>query len=219
MERTYRFELVGQSDLLMHRDDVTASDELTAVRNEMKKEDRVRGDDRSPAWTWQTYLYDDETHVAMDAANVMSSLRFGATRVQTGKGNKTFKELSQSGIVPATEFFEFRPAGAKDPVPLAAVQALKPKTFAEQVAGVRKLGFDLHVKRARVGQSKHVRVRPRFRAGWRISGLLLVVEPALTGDVLARILAESGKGGLGDWRPSSPTPGVWGRYTATIRLD
>jgi hypothetical protein len=72
------------------------------------------------------------------------------------------------------------------------------------------------VKRARVGTSKHVRVRPRF-SNWSASGTLTVVDPSITQEMLQHILTFAGCFcGVGDWRPSSPTPGQFGRFTATI---
>jgi hypothetical protein len=76
----------------------------------------------------------------------------------------------------------------------------------------------LFVKRARIGNAKHVRVRPRFDS-WSVSGTLTVLDDSITTDVLERILTHAGAyAGVGDWRPSSPkSPGPFGRFTSTVK--
>ena len=88
------FELTGEMPLLMHSDDVEAADELKEWRKDPANKDlSVAGDDRSPAWTWQTYLYSDGEHVTIPGANLMVNLRTAATQIILKK-QKTFKELS-----------------------------------------------------------------------------------------------------------------------------
>ena len=88
--------------------------------------------------------------------------------------------------------------------------------FSEHVSVVQSLGFDLFVKRARIGRAKHVRVRPIFRT-WTAAGDFEVVDDQLTPDIIQRIVTLGGRlKGLGDWRPSSPTPGGFGTFTATV---
>ena len=81
------------------------------------------------------------------------------------------------------------------------------------------LGFELFVKRAKIGKAKHVRVRPMFR-NWEAEGTLTVLDEEASGlkhANLQRILDLAGAMvGLGDWRPSSPTPGCYGRFTAQV---
>jgi hypothetical protein len=82
---------------------------------------------------------------------------------------------------------------------------------------VKALGFSLYLKRARIGQSKHIRVRPRFES-WSATGELVVVDDQITEAVLTDILEVAGKyKGLGDWRPSSKTPGTFGMFNASLR--
>ena len=51
------FELVGEMPLLMHWDNIEGGDTLKEWRQDPKnKNQSVPGDDRSPSWTWQTYL-------------------------------------------------------------------------------------------------------------------------------------------------------------------
>jgi hypothetical protein len=103
-------------------------------------------------------------------------------------------------------------------IKVADLLKFRDEPFSEHVARVRDLGFDLSVKRAKIGTSKHVRVRPMFHE-WAVSGTIMVNEPAITADVLAQLFEIAGRlAGLGDWRPSSPSkPGVWGMFDASLR--
>lgn len=209
------FELIGTNPLLMHNDDVVASDELSEWRKDpANKNVSVAGDDRSPPWTWQTYLYRDGASVVMPSANIMVALRAAGAQVILKK-NKTFKELTQSGMAIKSEYCQFFASGK--PIAIADVLALKDRPFRQQFEGVKPLGFSLYVKRARVGQSKHVRVRPRFDA-WSVRGAVAVVASEITFELLEKFFDLAGMGGLCDWRPQGKTPGSFGQFTAKLKL-
>jgi hypothetical protein len=197
----------------MHADDVMKADELDEWRKASENRNKSKaGDDRSPPWTWQTYCYIDGDKIGMPQENVMVCLRQAGTQVIMKK-QKTFKEITQSGMVMDREFCDFLVNGK--PVPVSLLDSLRDKTFVEQMKGVQKAGFELFPKRARVGQSKHVRVRPKFTA-WEVRGLLHVVADELTDEVLENIFNIAGRIGLSDWRPGCRTPGPYGMFTATI---
>ena len=214
MANVYRFRFEGLSALLMHHDNVEASDQLGAVRKAMSRDEEVAGDDRSPAWTWQTYLYHDGEHVAFPAENIMAMLMQAASEI-TLKGNKSFKERSQAGLLIEDEFCRFTVGGKQ--IKIADIEKLKSKPFLDQVELVRKLGFRLFTKRAGVNGKKHVRVRPRFDQ-WEVEGLIHVLDAEM-GAKLAEALEIGGsRKGLGDWRPASPRrPGPYGRFVATLK--
>ena len=213
------FELTGTTPLLMHWDNIDGGDELKAWRQATENKDlSVPGDDRSPPWTWHKYVYTDGQRVAMPADNIMSALMNGGAQIIIKK-QKTFKELSQSGILIDQEYCEFHFDGDKQ-LTAAALAELYDMSFVLQAEAVKKLGFRLFAKRAKVGQSKHVRIRPRFET-WSVRGELQVTNAAevvLTFDVLERIFSFAGKAGLCDWRPSSPKrPGPYGMFTAVVK--
>lgn len=208
-----RFELTGEMPLLMHNDDVEQSDALQAWRKDpQNKVKSVAGDDRSPAWTWHTYCYHDGRNLAMPSANVAVCLRQAGAKMIL-KGNKTFKELTQSGMLIDTEFCEFLVAG--QPVGIDKLLAIRDRPFTEQADAVRDLGFKLFVKRAKVGQSKHVRVRPRFDE-WTVRGTLTIFSDDLKPEIVRQIFDLAGRVGLCDWRPGCKTPGPFGMFTATV---
>lgn len=211
----YDFQLNGVMPLLMHADDVLAADDLGAWRKDPKnKSISVPGDDRSPPWTWQTYLYHDGEHLAMPQECLMAALRYGAAKI-THKGQTTFKSMSQSGLLIGSDFGEF--LCNDEPVSLAKVLAFRDEPFSRHMQGARDLGFDLSVKRAKVGTAKHVRVRPKFD-NWSVRGTIAVNEPAITEGVLVQMFEIAGKlAGLCDWRPSAKSPGPYGMFSAEVR--
>lgn len=214
----YAFTLTGRMPLLMHADDVEAADELKTWRKSKdNKAASVAGDDRSPPWTWQTYLYHDQEHLVIPQGNIMKCLGKAATRIPKREGRGTYKEVSQSGLLIPDENCRFFSRGK--PVSYPDVVKLAGLPFADQAKGVQKLGFDLLVKRATVGQAKHVRVRARFQS-WSIQGRIMILDPVISEDVLMDIFDEAGKRvGLLDWRPSSPkSPGPYGTFTHELKL-
>lgn len=210
-----RFELVGTMPLLMHWDNIEGGDILKEWRQDGKnKNQSVPGDDRSPPWTWTTYLYNDGEFVTIPQDNLMSALMSGGTQV-TLKRQKTYKEMSQSAILIATEHLRFEYGDGKQ-LSLAQVDKIKDLPFAKQAAECEKLGFRLFCKRAKIGTSKHVRVRPRFNT-WKVLGELQVINDDLPFDKLELIFDYAGRAGLCDWRPSSPKrPGPYGMFTAKL---
>ena len=212
--RRYEFTLAGRQPLLMHADDVEAADELEAWRKDPDKRKASKaGDDRSPAWTWQSYCYTDGEHLAWPAENLMVALRSAGAQLILKK-QKTFKEMTQSGLIVETEFAQLLVKGK--PIPLAALKEMRDKSFSEQSKHAAKLGFRLWAKRARVGQAKHVRVRPRFDE-WSMRGVIVVVSPEITAEILTQLFTLAGNVGTGDWRPGCRTPGVYGQFDAALK--
>lgn len=212
--KRFQFTLTGFMPLLMHADNIEGSDELQEWRKQpANKGISVPGDDRSPGWTWQTYCYHDGQHIVMPSENVMVALRQAGAQMILKK-QKTFKEITQSGLLISTEACEFRSDGKQIKWP--DIVAMRDRTFSEQSAGCRSLGFDLFVKRARVGISKHVRVRPKFKT-WSVSGEIMVLKPEITGEILQQLFELAGKAGLCDWRPAGKTPGPYGQADAVVK--
>jgi hypothetical protein len=215
----YQLALTGLNPLLMHRDNIAFAEKIEAWRKDpANKELSVRGDDRSPAWTWLSYVYHDTRHFGIDADNLMTMLREGGAKV-TAKGKETYKKQTQSGIMLDQQQFDLLVNGKQ--VPVAPFQALIGETnFLKHLEAAEAAGFELSVKRAKVGQAKHVRVRPMFR-DWTATGSFTVLDEELSGltePILKTILAQAGAlCGLGDWRPSSPkSSGTFGTFQAEL---
>lgn len=218
--------LKGEQPLLMHADDINACERIEKWRQDpANKTKSVAGDDRSPAWTWIGYLYRVAGKIGIPADNILTMIREGAakvpmTRAQGGRSAaETWKKRSQSGIIVANTLWEIvtkhgNTISFDDVSPL-----LEEENFPAHIDYVENLGFELHLKRAKIGSSKHVRVRPYFDAGWSVSGNLFIVDEGMTMEVLESILVSAGKYcGLCDWRPSSPkSPGPYGMFSVEIK--
>lgn len=217
--QTYQVTITGTQPLLMHADDIEWADEMERWKlDKDNKKNSKPGDDRTPAHRWIGSLYRNEAgEVILPTENLMRCMMEGGAMVLVpgGRSGKSFKAQSQSGIMPRSLGWPLLVNGRPiDGKPIAAL--LREKDFAVHKAAVEALGFSLFVKRARIGQSKHVRVRPRFDT-WSATGELSVSDDQITEDVLRDILEMAGSyKGLGDWRPSSKTPGTFGMFTAEI---
>jgi hypothetical protein len=202
----------------MHKDNIEAGEQVRAwSKDPANKKASVAGDDRTPAWTWLGYCYHDGKQLVIDADNLMSMLRDGGKKcpAQTGKGS--MKAATQSGIM-VDEIGWPLLVGGK-PVSWEPIKALADEdSFDAHVQAVEKMGFSLFAKRARVGTSKHVRVRPRFDE-WACTGTLTVLDDQITTGVLETILRHAGfYVGLCDWRPGSPgAPGQFGRFSVEVK--
>jgi hypothetical protein len=209
-------EFTGTTPLLMHSDNIEWADQMEEWKNDpANKKLSKAGDDRTPPFRWIGCLYHDGNNVAMPSENIMRCIMDGAAQVPIGKGNKTFKATSQSGLVSLDPFFEFKTNGRL--IPFSEIEAMMPlKTYKEHVDRAVQMGFSLFMKRARVGTAKHIRVRPRFDR-WTCTGRMAITDPTITPKVLETILTISGQiKGLSDWRPGSRTPGSWGMFTVKL---
>lgn len=216
--RSYKVTLVGKMPLLMHADNVEWSDAMDAWKaNPDNKKASKAGDDRSPAFRWLGALYHDGEHVAMPSDNLMRAFMEGGAMVPVpgAKNNLTFKKQSQSGMLVEGTHWPLLVGGK--PVPVAPLLALQSEpSFPAHQKAAEKYGFKLHVKRAKIGQSKHVRVRPIFES-WATTGNIIVWDDQITSEVLTQIVTQAGLyKGLGDWRPGGKTPGPYGMFSTIV---
>lgn len=216
--RSYTVTVTGTMPLLMHADNIEWADQMESWRaNPDNKGHSKAGDDRTPAFRWLGSLYHDGTHVAIPTDNLSRAFMEGGAMVPTGgKNGKTFKQQTQSGmLVDGTHWPLFVNDKSIPVAPLLALQ--EERSFAAHVAAAASSGFRLHVKRAKIGTSKHVRVRPLFES-WSTTGTVHVWDEQITDDALRRILTQAGRyRGLGDWRPGGKTPGPYGMFSVSIQ--
>lgn len=217
----YNVTLTGLTPFLMHADNLSFGEKIAEWRRDPgNKEHSVSGDDRSPPWSWLGYAYHNKKILMVPADNIMTMLREGGAKVKTGgKNGETYKKHTQSGIMIDGEGFDILVDG--ETIPIKPFDSLIGNlNFVEHIAAAESAGFELLVKRARVGQAKHVRVRPMLR-NWRAVGSLTVLDPdtsGLTAAMIDLILRQAGAlVGLGDWRPSSPkASGTFGKFSPKI---
>jgi len=216
---TAKITITGTMPLLMHADNIDWADLMDAWKNDPANKAKSKaGDDRTPPWRWLGCLnYDDPKTgvVTIPSEYIMRSIMGGAAMVPTGKKQGTFKSLSQSGLLCADFHWPLLIRGKA--LSMAALNKCREmKTFAEQKEAAADLGFSLFVKRAAVGTSKHIRVRPRFD-DWSATGEILITDEAISKATLRTILDMSGRlKGLGDWRPGGKTPGPFGMFMAVV---
>lgn len=216
--RNYRVTLTGKSDLLHHSDNIEWQDRLVGWREDSAKKKKSKaGDDRSPGFTWIGNMYHNDEFVTIPSENISRCLMQGGTQVLVpgGKGGKTFKSQTRSGMVVNEEQWPLLVSGK--PIPVKEILALhEEEDFNKHVEKAKSLRFSLYVKRAAIGNNKHVRVRPRF-SNWSATGTISVWDDQLTIKALKDIVKIAGDyKGLGDWRPSSKTPGPFGRFAGVI---
>jgi len=215
----YRLTLKGLSPLLMHRDNLAFTEKVQAWRKDpANKELSVSGDDRSPAWTWIGCIYHDTEHFGIDADNLMTMLREGGAKVKA-KGKETYKKQTQSGIMLDQQQFRLEVDGKEVPVAPFS-ELIGENNFLKHLETAEKFGFELLIKRAAIGQSKHVRVRPMFR-NWVATGTITIIDEELSGltaPILETIAGQAGAlCGLCDWRPSSPRKsGTFGTFLPAL---
>ena len=155
-----------------------------------------------PAWTWIGYLYEmNKKVIVIDSDNLMSMLerrRDKDTR-KARKGEYEGGNAEREYLV--NEIGWVLKLNGKE-IPYEPILALADENdFEKHEALADKLGFELFVKRARIGTAKHVRVRPRFE-NWSATGTITVSDPQLTEDMLTTIFCfPAGRyAGIGDWR-------------------
>ena len=216
--RQFQVTMTGQTPLLMHYDNLDWAGMLEKWgREPSNKKISVPGDDRTPPWRWIGNLYLNAGHVCIPSDNLMTMLREGGAKCPTGKKGGTFKRQTQSGLV--VDQVAWNLVSSKGEIKMADIKPLTEEMdFEAHIKAAEKLGFMLFVKRAKIGQAKHVRVRPRFDV-WSCSGTITTLDETINRDVLQMILDNAGMYcGIGDWRPSSPkSPGSFGKFTATVK--
>lgn len=182
--RKYQVELKGMTQLIMHWDNIEWADRMDEWRKDpANKASSKAGDDRTPPFRWLGSLYNDGEVVAIPYDNLGRCMMEGGAMVPTGKGQKTFKAQTQSGMRVSDAYAPLIVNGGH--IQMADVLELEAETdFSKHMRKVRDLGFSLLVKRARIGQSKHIRVRPIFQ-DWALSFGVDVWDDAITEEVLS----------------------------------
>lgn len=220
MMRELQLKITGdRMPMIMHADNIEWADRMEEWKNEPANKARSKaGDDRTPPWRWIGCLNFDDPEtgiITIPSEYIMRCIMGGAAEVPTGKGRKTFKEQSQSGILSRELHWPLYVNGRT--ISMSAIQQLMTlATFKQHIEAAHDLGFKLFVKRARIGSSKHIRVRPRFY-NWSTVGELIIIDDQINDKVLTNILDIAGRlKGLGDWRPSAKTPGPFGTFKAEI---
>ena len=189
--KNIKLEVVGQTAMLMHAD--LLADPLDPATKEMKrysgKSKKTDEDHETMArLEFHAGLYRDDTgQVVIPAPNLLKCLIEGA------RVSKRGPKIERGVAVGATSF----PLDYQGP---PADQLYAHGGFVSRMS-------------VRVGQTKVMRVRPRFPAGWRFVAPLLVDESVINPEELAEIAQTAGALiGLGDYRKA----GGFGRFATRV---
>jgi len=213
----YDFSLTGTFPVLFHSDIPEKADLYEAWLKSPEARTTPKGDDRHPGWKWQTYVPDDGSLAAFPNTDVMAAIKNGAKKVVL-RGNESYLRAATTGIYVSTEYCRWE--GPKGPMTVDFMKKIAPSPFAEQAAAVKKIGGTLDVKRLPInnGKSKNIRVRAKFDQ-WTVVGQMMVIHDIVPEDKLKEIMELAGRlGGLGDYRPSSRKPGLFGQFDAKYKL-
>ncbi len=131
--------------------------------------------------------------------------------VPGANSKKTFKAQTQSGMKVDEMFVPLMVSGKT--IPWGPIEKLiQEPAFTVHMETAKRLGFMLFSKRARIGQAKHIRVRPKFDS-WSLEFSISVWDDQITDDVLNSLFEYAGTyKGLCDWRPGGKTPGPYGMF-------
>ena len=215
--KRYEVTLTGVTPLLMHADNITFGERTKAWQKDpANKKNSTAGDDRTPAWLWLGYCYKADGLLVVDADNLMAMLRDAGKKCPAAKGKGSLKAATQSGIVVDQIGWPVVVGGHTVDVTKLLAKLDNEEDFEVHEKIAADNGFELFVKRARIGAAKHVRVRPRFD-NWSISGTITVLDSTLTKSVLETLFEQAGRFvGLCDWRPGSPASGRYGMFTSQL---
>ena len=219
--KQYQVTLTGLTPLIMHSDNIASTEKILKWQKDpVNKELSSSGDDRSPAWTWLGYAYHDTKWFGIPADNLMTMMREGGAKVKA-KGKETYKKQTQSGLLIDQSQWDLRVNDTAIEVAPIFNTLMGNTDFSEHLDIAEKNGFELLVKRAKVGQAKHMRVRPLFR-NWTALGTFTVIDEKQSGlakKIIEKILQQAGSFvGLCDWRPSSKvSSGSFGKFSSVIK--
>lgn len=227
MPITIKFRIVGRTPILMHNDDVEwagiVDEERGLARSAREKKGHkvVKGDDRDPAWTWIGYCYNDGGNVAIPVPNMHAAVIYAATKIPK-KPRGSYKADAAALVTFGEPYLKLLVRGKTISWKKIEDLQAEPRFDLHKKASA-DMGFRLDVRRAKIGASKHVRVRPRFES-WSAEGTVILSPGAISaerqasdrGDApsLKEIFAMAGRySGLCDWRPGSPSkPGPYGTF-------
>ena len=214
--RTYTVTITGKTPLIMHQDNIEWSDTMEAWKLDPKNKAASKpGDDRTPPYRWLGGLYHDGAQIVLPSDNIMRCLMAGGAMLPTGKGQKTFKSQTQSGMMAPDIHWPLLVNGHTISVE-RILRGYETRTWEAWNALAEELGFMLFLKRAKIGQSKHVRVRAKFDR-WSATGNIVVLDEAITQPILEQIGTLSGQyAGLCEWRPGGKTPGPHGMFSFEV---
>lgn len=211
--KTVKAKIVGVSDLIMHNGQL--SDPLNYYSIEMRKiTDSKRGANkkteadhvRLAQLEFMGGLWlDDKGEPAIPSDAIEAMLQKAGASVQRVGGKRNFA----TGIRVLSDFFPLKYSGPRQPE----------KLWGEGFIGDKKSPFVFR-KAVKNMNARVQRTRPRF-ADWSIDLEFQFDDETVQKSQIKDALDKAGDVvGIGDWRPSSPTPGKFGRFRVeSMKID
>lgn len=138
--------------------------------------------------------FDEDLGVYLPWDNIAKSLTQAGAGIKVGQ--KSLKAAA-TGIMADEDGFSFLIDG-------------KPLKNWEAVAKDKRFRFR---RVARQGKNAIVRVRVKIPSGWEVVVRCKFLTDVVEAETVRRLFEDAGiNKGLGDWRPSSPAPGTFGRF-------
>lgn len=214
-KKVYRVQLTGTDPMLWHRDNLEFDPKVKDWQKINK--DTPKGDDRHPAWKYIGSFYHNNKILGLDSMTLAANLSEAAKGI-TMQGKKTYKEPAQTAVEYDSTFVAVKINGREVPVKsFAKLMDDNEQDIQKHIDNAESLGLSLDIRRVKVGQAKHVRVRPRLPEGWTAEFKITVDDDIISKETLEQIYHLAGtKKGLGDWRPGAPKPGTFGRFSTTL---
>jgi len=163
-----------------------------------KKEDEIDGNEYGEEWKGKVYLMekDGEQVVGIPQTMIMACLYDGSKGKRRSKIYFT-KELFSS-VRPTEMIFPLLVEG---------------KTVT--LDRIEKENW-INIIGAKLGRGQTIdRRRPEMPIGWTLSFGLQFMGGKLTAKDMKQVVSDSGSRGMGDWRPSSKKPGMYGQFKLT----
>jgi len=183
---TVNVEVEGTAPLLQHRFPVPELSEMS------KGGTRSTGA-KDYTQEWRAYFYEAGGQIVQPSAHFEGALVKAAINFKVaGKRGRSYKDLFKASVFCAPDAIPF---GVSVPDDLDA-DADKP--------------LYLDVRPVVVQRSRVVRIRPAFKAGWKLAFTIEVIDDEVQPELLHDVLALAGKTvGIGDFRPK------FGRFMVT----
>ena len=217
--REYKLTFTGETPLWLHKYDIEQSDAVKAWRtNPDNKSHSKPGDDRTPAWTWITYLHHDGENIAIPAEMIQKVLILAAARV-TLKGQKTYKTVLPACMLIKDMHFKF--TNKKKQVPMKPlwdmIAADKKYDYGHHISFAKANGFKLDCRPVNVQGKGNIRCRAEF-SNWKVEGSIFILDTTEIKDsIFKEIVNQMTMFGFGENRPNSPKPGTRGRFDVTVK--
>lgn len=201
-QETVKIQITGVSGYIQHNGRLAdESDLLTIARKERQNTYKKKPTTQN----WEEFVtsmmmggmyFSEELGVYLPEDCLRAMLVKAGASIKM-KGNTTYKSAMASALNFENYGFSILVDG-------------KPLMNAEKFAAEKKFRFE---KIVTIGKAKVRSVRPILPRGWQAEVVITYLPSLVDEDVIVDVFGIAGlEVGIGDWRPSAPKPGPFGRF-------